>query len=95
MGQSLPTWSIVQSRRTKNLFWNCKFKGRKLQISFTRRAIKDWNGLQDSIKNKEQKKDFKSNKEQKKDFKSNKEQKKDFKSKLIKSKLIIKLKNTN
>ena len=29
MGQSLPIWSIVQSRRTKNLFWNCKFKGQK------------------------------------------------------------------
>ena len=59
-GQSLTTWSIVQSRRTKTLFWNCKFKGRKIQNCFTRTAIKEWNGLPESIKNKKQKKDFKS-----------------------------------
>ena len=59
-GQSLATWSVVQSRRTKTLFWNCKFEGQKLQNCFTRTAIKDWNALPESIRNKEQKKDFKS-----------------------------------
>ena len=59
-GLSLATWSVIQSRRTKILFWNCEFKGQKLQNCFTRTAIKDWNALPESIRNKEQKKDFKS-----------------------------------
>ena len=59
-GQSLATWSVVQSCRTKTLFWNCKFKGQNLQNGFIRTAVKDWNALPESIRNKEQKKDFKS-----------------------------------
>ena len=54
------TWSVVQSRRTRILFWNCKFKGQKLQNCFTGTAIKDGKVLPESIRNKEQKKDFKS-----------------------------------
>ena len=58
-GQSLATWSVVQPRRTKTLFSNCKFKGQKLQNCFTRTAIKDWNALPESISTKNRKKTLK------------------------------------
>ena len=59
VGKPLAVWSVVQSGKTKTLFWNCKFKGQKLQNCFTCTAIKYWNALPESRRMKEQKKDFK------------------------------------
>ena len=44
-GHELKTWTINKNERTGLEYWGHKFKSSKLENSFVRKALEDWNSL--------------------------------------------------
>ena len=55
-GRELKTWTINKNERTGLEYWGYKFKSSKLENSFVRKALQDWNSLPCLLRKNENKK---------------------------------------
>ena len=59
MGCILKTWKFNKNERTGLEYWGYKFKSSKIENSFVRKALQDWNSLPCLLRKNEYKKMFK------------------------------------